>query len=75
MEVDDPEIFVVDREKLAAATKDWLKMLFNWILTGFNSSLTDLDIENITQFMIKYVTTDERSRNPYEYMHRCDENS
>lgn len=59
MEVDDPEIFVVDREKLAAATKDWLKMLFNWILTGFNSSLTDLDIENITQFMIKYVTTDE----------------
>lgn len=59
MEVDDPEILVINRDKLIDATKEWLKMLFNWILTGFNSSLTDLDMVNITQFMLKFVTSDE----------------
>lgn len=31
-------------------------MLFNWILQGFNSTLTDIDILNITQFILKYIT-------------------
>lgn len=31
-------------------------MLFNWILQGFNSTLTDIDIENIAQFILKYIT-------------------
>lgn len=31
-------------------------MLFNWILQGFNSTLTDIDVENITQFILKYIT-------------------
>ena len=34
-------------------------MLFNWILKGFNSTLTDIDVENITQFILKYITKEE----------------
>jgi len=59
MEIDDGEIKVVNYDELNIAIKEWLKMLFNWILTGYNSTLTDLDVENITQFMLKYVSSDE----------------
>ena len=31
-------------------------MLFNWKLQGFNSTFTDIDILNITQFILKYIT-------------------
>jgi hypothetical protein len=34
-------------------------MLFNWILNGFNSNLTDVDVENITQFILKYISCEE----------------
>lgn len=34
-------------------------MLFNWILNGFNSNLTDVDVENITQFILKYISCED----------------
>ena len=34
-------------------------MLFNWILKGFNSTLTDIDVEDITQFILKYIAKEE----------------
>lgn len=71
MDVDDDEIKVVTYEELTGSIKKWLKMLFNWILTGFNSTLTDLDVENITQFMLKYISSDEEV---HELMKTCIDN-
>jgi hypothetical protein len=60
MDVDtDPDIMIKNADDLAKAIKNWLKMLFNWILKGFNSTLTDIDVENITQFILKYISTEE----------------
>ena len=59
MDVDDNGVVVCSNEDLKKAIKEWLKMLFNWILKGFNSTLTDVDVENITQFILKYISTDE----------------
>ena len=56
---EDVKIPVKNYKQLSNHIKEWLKRLFDWILDGFNSSLTDLDVENITQFMLKYVTSDE----------------
>ena len=59
MDKENTHIVVCDSERLQKEIKHWLKMLFNWVLKGFNSNLTDIDVENITQFILKYISTEE----------------
>jgi hypothetical protein len=58
MAVDFDGVYVKTPEELAIAIKDWLGVLYNWIIQGFNSSLTEVDIDNITQFILKYISKD-----------------
>ena len=64
----ESRIVVCTHEDLTKSIKDWLRLLFEWILNGYNSTLTDLDVENICQFMLKYVTKDSEVKELLEML-------
>ena len=52
-------VFVKTADDLILAVKDWLESLYNWLLKGFDCHLTDVDIENITIFILKYISKEK----------------
>ena len=59
MEESQNTVFIKTADDLVLAVKDWLECLYKWLLKGFNCHLTDIDIENITIFILKFISKEK----------------